>query len=106
MKDIVKKKPDERVLKRYQQLKQLLVEHRQQLDEDKLDKAFNLMCAAAGNDKDATCQSIVQSSLETAEIAVRDIGLGNTSLKSIFLHRTSLCHPIKNIDFVFYGFVI
>ena len=98
MEEIILKKPDGRVLKRYQQLKQLLAENRQQLDEEKLDKAFNLMYAAAGNDKDATCQSIVQSSLETAEIAVREIGLGDTSLKSIFLHRTSLCHPIKDID--------
>ncbi|HJX71191.1 MAG TPA: RelA/SpoT family protein, partial [Bacteroidales bacterium] len=41
---------------------------------------------------------IVQSALETAEIAVREIGLGNTSLISIFLHRASLYHPIKADD--------
>jgi GTP pyrophosphokinase len=98
MREIISKKPDGNILKRYQQLKQTLAENGQQPDDKKLDKAFDMMCAAAGDAKDATCQSIVQSSLETAEIAVHEIGLGNTSLISIFLHRTSLCHPIKDIN--------
>ncbi len=98
MKETILKKPDERVIKRYQQLKQLLAENSQQPDDQRLDKAFDMMCAAAGNDKDATGQSIIESSIETAEIAVGEIGLGNTSLTSIFLHRTSLYRQIKEID--------
>ncbi len=98
MKEIIVKNPDEGVFKRYRQLKKSLEENRQQTDDKKLDKAFNLMFAAAGNATDAAGQSIVQSALETAEIAVREIGLGNTSLKSIFLHRTSLYHPVKAED--------
>ncbi|MBN2213667.1 MAG: bifunctional (p)ppGpp synthetase/guanosine-3',5'-bis(diphosphate) 3'-pyrophosphohydrolase [Bacteroidales bacterium] len=82
--------PDSGVLKRYRQLKVSLAESRQQPEDKKLDQAFNLMYTVAGNAKDLTGQSIVQSALETAEIAIREIGLGATSLKSIFLHRASL----------------
>ena len=98
MKEAILNISDESILKRYQQLKKLVAETSQQLDEEKLDKAFNLMYVAAGNAVDVTGLSIVQSALETAEIAVREIGLGNTSLISIFLHRASLYHPIKADD--------
>jgi guanosine-3',5'-bis(diphosphate) 3'-pyrophosphohydrolase len=98
MKEIILEIADETVLKRYRQLKKSLAESRQQLDEKNLDKAFNLVFAAAGKAKDITGQSIVHSTLETAEIAVKEIGLGNTSIISIFLHRASLYHPFSAND--------
>ena len=98
MKESILKTADARILKKYQQIKQSLAENSQLLDEEKLDRAFNLMFASVGNAKDITGQSVIQSALDTAEIAIREIGLGNASLKSIFLHRASLYHSVKNDD--------
>ncbi len=89
------KTPDAKVLKRYQLIKKSLSENKQLPDNKRLDKAFYLMCNTAGNAKDITGQTIVQSSIEAAEIVVYEIGLGNASLNSIFLHRASLYHTIK-----------
>ena len=86
---------DEKIQSGYRQLKHILAENRQQTDDRKLDRAFNLMNAAAGNAKDITGVKAVQVALEIAKIAVKEIGLGSTSVISIFLHRASLFGPVE-----------
>ena len=86
---------DEKIQSGYRQLKHILAENRQQTDDRKLDRAFNLMNAAAGNAKDITGVKAVQVALEIAKIALKEIGLGSTSVISIFLHRASLFGPVE-----------
>ena len=89
---------DEAVLKRFNHLKNLIRETRILSDEDKLDKAFELMVSSLGNSKDITGQYDINSALEVGEIAVREIGLGVTSLISIFLHKASLYQKHSHIN--------
>lgn len=95
MKEVKLNISDEKILSGYRQLKHILAETRQQTDDKKLDRAFDLMNTAAGNKKDITGVMAVQTALEIAKIAVKEIGLGSTSVISIFLHRASLFGPVE-----------
>ncbi|MFO7658569.1 MAG: RelA/SpoT family protein [Bacteroidales bacterium] len=84
---------DTTLLKKYSQLKQAVIENRRNPDIEKLDKAFRYMVSAVGDAKDITGEYAVEFALNVGAIAIREIGLGVTSLISIFLHKASLFKP-------------
>ncbi len=83
---------------KYQQIKNLLVQNRNHTDDTQLDRAFGIMVSVAGDSIDVTGQQAILSALDVGEIAIREIGLGNTSLISIFLHKASLYKSLSNIN--------
>ncbi len=57
------------------------------VDRKIIDKAFNLLVSELSAEKDFTEKNAVPATLETALIAVREIGLGAVSVISIFLNK-------------------
>ncbi len=63
----------------------LLEEHKGSVDSNPLQKAFELLQNCPAVEKDPNGASIVKATVETAAIAVEEMGLGGSSVKSLFL---------------------
>lgn len=83
---------------KYLELKHILVENRKEYDEEKLDKAFSLLVSYLKDSKDITGDLAINSALVTAIITVKEVGLGVTSIVSLFLHKISEITPLTGID--------
>ncbi|MBN2609984.1 MAG: bifunctional (p)ppGpp synthetase/guanosine-3',5'-bis(diphosphate) 3'-pyrophosphohydrolase [Bacteroidales bacterium] len=84
---------DTTILKKYNELKKAVIENRRNPNIEKLDNAFRYMVGTVGDAKDITGEYAVMFALNVGEIAIKEIGLGVTSLISIFLHKASLFKP-------------
>jgi len=72
---------------KYEKLVRLIRKNKEIRDYSRLRKAYDLLVANFGVQGDAEGQNQVISAIEVAEIAVNEIGLGMTSVLSIFLIR-------------------
>ena len=71
--------------RRFNSLIELLERQKGNVDRNSLEKAFELLQSCTTPEKDPADNSVVQSAIETATIAVEEMGLGGSSVKSIFL---------------------
>ncbi len=88
----------EKLLEKYRDLKTVLAENKKQIDEIKLDKAFQLYIDSLSEPTDSADKHSIFSALDVAEITVKEIGLGVTSVISIFLYKSSLVKILRETD--------
>ena len=69
----------------FNSLIELLERQKGSVDRNSLEKAFELLQRCTTSEKDPADNSVVLSAIETAAIAVEEMGLGGSSVKSIFL---------------------
>ncbi len=83
---------------RYADLKRVLHENKKEVNWEKLDRAFGIMVSALGNTKEMTGNLSISASLDSADIVLKEIGLGISSLISLFLYKASLVKPIEGLN--------
>jgi GTP diphosphokinase / guanosine-3',5'-bis(diphosphate) 3'-diphosphatase len=76
---------DKQLQHQFDSLIGLLEQHKGSVDSNPLRKAFELLQNCPAIEKNPNGDSIVQATVETAAIAVEEMGLGGSSVKSIFL---------------------
>ena len=69
----------------FNSLIELVERQKGSVDRNSLEKAFELLQRCTTSEKDPADNSVVLSAIETAAIAVEEMGLGGSSVKSIFL---------------------
>jgi GTP diphosphokinase / guanosine-3',5'-bis(diphosphate) 3'-diphosphatase len=72
---------------RFEQLVRLIRKSKEITDYSRLRNAFDLLVGTYGGEGDTGGHREIGSAIEVAEIAIREIGLGMTSVQSIFLIR-------------------
>jgi GTP diphosphokinase / guanosine-3',5'-bis(diphosphate) 3'-diphosphatase len=71
----------------FERLVRLIRKNKEIRDYNRLKKAFELLVAACGSETDVAGHGEIAAAIEISEIAVREIGLGMTSVIGIFLIR-------------------